>query len=92
LIVADRFYPSTKTCSGCGVVQSIRLSERVYKCPDCGLVIDRDLNAAINLSNLGAGSSEVKLVEREALAGGRSAGETTFKEAGMGSGQLCPAS
>lgn len=60
LIVADRFYPSTKTCSGCGAVQSVKLSERVYKCPVCGLNIDRDWNAAINLSRLGAGSSDVK--------------------------------
>lgn len=46
----------------------------------------RDLNAAINLSKLGAGSSDVKPVEMEALAGGRSAGETTVCEAGMGLG------
>ncbi|BBZ02719.1 resolvase [Mycolicibacterium chitae] len=47
---ADRWYPSSKTCSGCGSVKAkLSLSERRYVC-DCGLVIDRDLNAAINLA------------------------------------------
>lgn len=49
---ADRFYPSSRRCSGCGVVKkNLSLSERVYRCenPRCGLVIDRDLNASINL-------------------------------------------
>lgn len=50
----DRFYPSTKKCSFCGAVKPhIDLSERVYKCDHCGAVIDRDLNAAINLKNAG---------------------------------------
>ena len=50
LVVADRFYPSSKTCSQCGEIKSdLKLSDRVYKC-SCGLVIDRDLNASINLS------------------------------------------
>jgi putative transposase len=48
--VADRWYPSSKTCSQCGCVQPMPLSERIYHCPDCGAVIDRDLNAAINLA------------------------------------------
>jgi putative transposase len=49
-IKADRFYPSTKRCSGCGAKKEIlSLSERTYRCECCGLVIDRDLNAAINL-------------------------------------------
>jgi putative transposase len=52
LIEADRWYPSSKTCSGCGHIKPrLSLSERVYKCEHCGLVIDRDLNAAINLAN-----------------------------------------
>ena len=51
LIVADRFYPSSKICSQCGEIKKdLKLSDRVYKC-SCGLVIDRDLNASINLSN-----------------------------------------
>lgn len=46
----DRFYPSSKTCSCCGSIKSdLKLSDRIYKCPDCGLSIDRDYNAAINL-------------------------------------------
>lgn len=50
LVVADRFYPSSKTCSQCGEIKKdLKLSDRVYKC-SCGLVIDRDLNASINLS------------------------------------------
>ena len=50
LIVAPRFYPSSKKCSYCGYVkEELSLSERTYKCEDCGLSIDRDLNAARNL-------------------------------------------
>jgi putative transposase len=53
LIVADRWYPSSKTCSRCGVVKTkLRLSERTYTCTECGLVIDRDTNAALNLASL----------------------------------------
>jgi putative transposase len=53
LIVADRWYPSSKTCSGCGVVKTkLRLSERTYACTICGLVLDRDENAARNLASL----------------------------------------
>lgn len=51
LIIADRWYPSSKTCSQCGCIKKdLKLSDRVYKCPHCGAVIDRELNAAINLS------------------------------------------
>ena len=50
LVVADRFYPSSKTCSQCGnIKKDLKLKDRVYKC-SCGLNIDRDLNASINLS------------------------------------------
>ncbi|KEI13212.1 RNA-guided endonuclease InsQ/TnpB family protein, partial [Clostridium novyi] len=49
-IEADKWYPSSKTCSCCGAIKKdLKLSDRVYKC-NCGLVIDRDLNASINLS------------------------------------------
>lgn len=49
-IQADRFFPSSKTCSCCGAVKKkLKLSERTYVCSECGLVIDRDYNAAINL-------------------------------------------
>jgi IS605 OrfB family transposase len=51
LIVVDRWYPSSKTCSGCGVVKAkLALSERTYHCHNCGLSLDRDLNAARNLA------------------------------------------
>lgn len=50
LILADKWYPSSKTCSCCGnIKKDLNLSDRVYKCTECGLAIDRDLNASINL-------------------------------------------
>lgn len=53
-ILADRFYPSSKTCSRCGSIkEQLSLSERKYKCNQCGFEIDRDLNASINLKNYG---------------------------------------
>lgn len=54
VVVADRWFPSSKMCSHCGSIQPMPLSERVYRCPDCGFSIDRDLNAAINLSKVAA--------------------------------------
>jgi putative transposase len=55
---APRFFPSSKTCSGCGAIKSeLALSERVYSCEACGLDIDRDRNAALNLARLVAVSS-----------------------------------
>ncbi|GAA4262686.1 IS607 family element RNA-guided endonuclease TnpB [Dactylosporangium darangshiense] len=55
LLVADRWYPSSKTCSGCAAVKTkLALSEREYHCAACGLVMDRDRNAARNLAALAA--------------------------------------
>ena len=55
LHVIDRWHPSSKTCSNCGTVKAkLSLSERVYHCEECGLVIDRDLNAAINIQVAGS--------------------------------------
>ncbi len=55
LLVADRWYPSSKTCSGCGAVKTkLALHEREYTCQACGLVIDRDRNASLNLAALAA--------------------------------------
>lgn len=51
LIKVDKWYPSTKTCSCCGNTIPMRLSDREYVCPECGLVTDRDHNAAINICN-----------------------------------------
>ncbi|WP_371581324.1 IS607 family element RNA-guided endonuclease TnpB [Streptomyces sp. NBC_01314] len=54
-IVADRWYPSSKTCSGCGAVKAkLPLHVRTYACDACGLVLDRDDNAALNLAALAA--------------------------------------
>jgi len=49
LVLADRFYPSSQVCSNCQNKQKMPLSKRVYECENCGLKIDRDLNASINL-------------------------------------------
>ena len=52
LVVADRWFPSSKTCSACGTAKAkLSLAERTYRC-DCGLVLDRDLNAARSLASL----------------------------------------
>ena len=51
LVIADKWFPSSKMCSGCGSInKDLKLSDRVYKC-DCGLKLDRDFNASINLAN-----------------------------------------
>ncbi len=53
VLLADRFFPSTKRCSQCGEVKPVmRLDERTYQCECCGSVLDRDLNAALNLEQL----------------------------------------
>ena len=59
IVEADTFYPSSKTCSNCGVIDSdLSLSDRTYHCRDCGHTQDRDLNAAMNLKQLAAGHTE----------------------------------
>jgi putative transposase len=64
VVVVSRWEPSSKTCSGCGWEDDdLELSDRVFVCrnparPDCGLVLDRDLNAAINLRTLAGSSPE----------------------------------
>jgi len=51
IIKADRFYPSSKKCSCCGVIKKdLKLKDRIFLCPECGFSIDRDKNASINLS------------------------------------------
>ena len=59
VVKISRWFPSTKTCSSCGNIRIMKLSQRVYEC-ECGLIIDRDLNAAINIKRAG-----------EALSGAR---------------------
>ena len=54
VIIADRFYPSSKTCYCCGnVKKDLKLSDRIYKCGYCGNVIDRDYQASLNLKRYG---------------------------------------
>ena len=54
IVRVDPFYPSSKTCSNCGCVKdNLLLSERTYHCSECGFTIDRDLNASINILNVG---------------------------------------
>ena len=58
IVEADRFYPSSKRCSRCGdVKETLSLSERTFVCNKCGLVEDRDLNAALNLKHLAVSST-----------------------------------
>ncbi|CAI7977418.1 MULTISPECIES: IS607 family element RNA-guided endonuclease TnpB [unclassified Parafrankia] len=80
LIVADRWYPSSKTCSGCGWRNpSLTLSDRTFRCQPCGLVLDRDVNAAVNLRNLVAASASetenTRGADRKTHSGGRVAGK-----------------
>ena len=60
--LVDRWFPSSKTCSNCGHIQSMPLKERVFDCGGCNLLINRDLNAAINLSRP---SEKVRLAQSE---------------------------
>ncbi len=92
LVLADRWFPSSKTCSGCGnVKKELKLSERTYLCYECGLELDRDLNAAINLKNLSTVGSTGKTCAASLQAcGDESAGlyhydlnETVVFEAGI---------
>ena len=58
LVIADRFYPSSKLCSNCGAIKhNLKLTERTYLCNNCGLEVDRDLNASLNLCRYGTVSS-----------------------------------
>jgi putative transposase len=58
VVVADRFYASSKTCSACGhKLDDLPLSVREWTCPSCGTVHDRDVNAAVNLKNMAVSST-----------------------------------
>ena len=74
-IVADRWFPSSKTCSRCGEVKSkLSLSERKYMCHRCGIVVDRDLNAATNLAKLAVPKSGVSTIDRTGSSPGMGRG------------------
>ena len=80
LVVADRWYPSSKTCSDCGWRNpGLTLSDRIFACQSCGLVGGRDLNAAVNLSNLVAASRSETVnargADRRTPSAGRAAGK-----------------
>ena len=53
LVRIDKWYPSSRICSECGSIHPLPLYERTFRCPDCGLIMDRDLNAAVNIKREG---------------------------------------
>ncbi|GBD03535.1 hypothetical protein HRbin19_00827 [bacterium HR19] len=80
VLFVDRYEPTTKTCSFCGYKQEVSLSERVFRCKNCGKKIDRDVNSARNILKIGlsrmadpvksalpVGCGEVTPVERTAV-------------------------
>jgi putative transposase len=72
LMIADRWLPSTKACSRCGLVKPrMRLAERVFRCDGCGLVMDRDRNAAANLAAWAEAASLAVVQASDRQAGGR---------------------
>jgi putative transposase len=85
LILAGRFYPSSKTCSACGTVKTkLSLAERTFRCDACGHAEDRDVNAARNLLNLAASGAE-SLNAREGTVRPGEAGHVPVKrEPGTG--------
>ena len=78
LHVVDRWYASSKTCSRCGIVKAkLSLSERTYRCDSCGLVLDRDLNAAINICVAGSAPETLNAHGATVRRGDRSSGHRT---------------
>jgi putative transposase len=72
LVAADRFYPSSKTCSACGTVKAkLSLSERVFTCDACGHVQDRDENAAVNLACMAHRHAQAEGVQSYVARNGR---------------------
>ena len=81
VVVVDRWYPSSKTCSGCGYrLDVLELSARSWTCPGCGKLHDRDLNAAINLRNMAVSSTA-------AACGGAGAGHARAAQGETGPGE-----
>jgi putative transposase len=72
VILADQWEPSSKRCSGCGWIDAdLTLADRTYSCEQCGLVLDRDLNAAMNLEQLAGSSSDSQNACGEESAGAK---------------------
>lgn len=83
VVFADRWYPSSKTCSCCGSVKAkLSLGERTYVCDVCGFTCHRDLNAAINLRNLAVSSTVTACGEFSASVGGSRRPSSGLCEAG----------
>ena len=83
IVEADRWYPSSRTCSACGVVNPVLGRETIWSCPSCGVIHDRNENAARNLGKLAllAVGEDVTLPDGGALAGGEAiVGETAPDE------------
>ena len=86
LHVIDRWYPSSKTCSKCGAVKAkLSLAERTYRCDGCGLVMDRDLNAAINIKVAGSAPETINarggdISRADTTSGNADLGETRTKQ------------
>jgi len=81
VVKADRFYPSSKTCSGCGEVKAdLTLGDRTYECGSCGLEFDRDLNAAVNLRALAVSSTVTACGEDVRPDQLRLVGQTSMKQ------------
>ena len=82
LRVVDRWFPSSKTCSNCGVVKAkLSLSERVYNCDACGLSMDRDLNAAINIRVAGSAPETLNARGEDVRRSGLVSGNADLGEA-----------
>lgn len=83
VVFADRWFPSSKTCSKCGKVKAkLSLAERTFRCDGCGFVCHRDLNAAYNLRNLAASSAVTACGEFSASALGPCRSASSLCEAG----------
>lgn len=70
-MAADRFFPSSKLCSGCATVKAkLPLSERVFTCEACGLELDRDHNAAVNLARMAQHHAQAEGLQCHVAAAG----------------------
>ena len=83
LLVASRFFPSSKRCSRCGgMKEDLPLSVRVFRCKRCGMVLDRDFNASLNLQAVAVSSTETLNACREAGGGSSLWGAVPVDDAG----------
>ena len=81
LVIADRWYPSSKKCSACGSVKAkLTLAERTYQCDNCGLAMDRDVNAARNLLSLAASGADSINACGAAVRPGLTVGRAALKQ------------